>query len=146
RAGCEPFSVWEGLDTNSEEYRLLKEERAKVLMNAVEAVFPDLETRLDVRMIGTPVTHQRFLRRDRGTYGPEIVAGRDSFEGTNTPLPGLVCTGDSVWPGIGVPAVAASGTLVANMMVSPLRHLRMLRNIDFGGVGIPEEVTEKPGS
>ncbi|CAM9718495.1 unnamed protein product [Discosporangium mesarthrocarpum] len=74
-AGCEPYSTWEGLDPKSEEYRLLKEERAKVLMDAVEAVFPDLESRLDVRMIGTPVTHERFLRRDRGTYGPEVVAG-----------------------------------------------------------------------
>lgn len=69
---------------------------------------------------------------------PSNVAplGRDTFAGPNTPLPGLVCTGDSVWPGIGVPAVAASGTLVANMMVSPIMQLRMLKNIDFGGVGV----------
>lgn len=36
RAGCEPFSIWEGLDPKSEEYRKLKEERAQVLMDAVE--------------------------------------------------------------------------------------------------------------
>lgn len=36
RAGCEPFSIWEGIDPKSEEYRQLKEERAKVLMDAVE--------------------------------------------------------------------------------------------------------------
>lgn len=36
RAGCEPFSIWEGMDPKSEEYRTLKEERAKVLMDAVE--------------------------------------------------------------------------------------------------------------
>lgn len=35
-AGCEPFSVWEGLDPKSDEYQRLKEERAKVLMDAVE--------------------------------------------------------------------------------------------------------------
>nr|ATQ36031.1 prolycopene isomerase-like3 [Sargassum fusiforme] len=135
-AGCEPFSIWEGMDPKSEEYRALKEERAKVLMDAVEAVFPDLESRLDVRLIGTPITHERFLRRDRGTYGVEVKAGRDTFAGPNTPLRGLVCTGDSVWPGIGVPAVAASGTLVANMMVPPLKQLEMLKKIDFGGVGV----------
>jgi len=65
-----------------------------------------------------------------------VASGRDTFAGPNTPLSGLVCTGDSVWPGIGVPAVAASGTLVANMMVSPLEQLKMLKNIDFGGVGV----------
>lgn len=36
RAGCEPFSNWEGLDPKGEEYRKLKEERAQVLMDAVE--------------------------------------------------------------------------------------------------------------
>lgn len=36
RAGCEPFSIWEGIDPKSEEYRKLKEERAQVLMDAVE--------------------------------------------------------------------------------------------------------------
>lgn len=36
RAGCEPWSIWEGVDPKSEEYRKLKEERAKVLMDAVE--------------------------------------------------------------------------------------------------------------
>lgn len=41
-----------------------------------------------------------------------------------------------MWPGIGVPAVAASGTLVANMMVPPLKQLEMLKKIDFGGVGV----------
>lgn len=65
--------------------------------------------------------------------------GTDNLAGPSTPLPGLVCTGDSVWPGIGVPAVAASGTLVANMMVSPFQQLRMLDRIDFGGVGIADE-------
>lgn len=36
RAGCEPWSIWEGIDPKSEEYRKLKEERAQVLMDAVE--------------------------------------------------------------------------------------------------------------
>ncbi|KAG5190190.1 amine oxidase [Tribonema minus] len=133
-AGNEPYAVWEGLQEGTEEYERLKEERAKVLMDAVEKVFPGLEDRLEVRMIGTPRTHERFLRRDRGTYGPEIVAGKATFAGPGTPLKGLVCTGDSVWPGIGVPAVAASGTLVANSMVSVWQHLGMLGKIGFGGV------------
>lgn len=39
RAGCEPWSTWEGIDPKSEEYRKLKEERAQVLMDAVEVLF-----------------------------------------------------------------------------------------------------------
>jgi hypothetical protein len=44
----------------------------------------------------------------------------------------------SVWPGIGVPAVAASGSLVANSMVGVWEHKKMLGRIGFGGVGSPK--------
>lgn len=29
-AGCEPYSIWEGMDRSSPEYKALKEERAEV--------------------------------------------------------------------------------------------------------------------
>lgn len=83
--------------------------------------------------VDRPNSHHDILPQLSAHISP---TGRDTYAGPNTPLPGLVCTGDSVWPGIGVPAVAASGTLVANMMVSPLKQLKMLKNIDFGGIGV----------
>ena len=39
---------------------------------------------------------------------------------------GLLCCGDSTFPGIGVPAVAASGHIAANSLVSVWDHWRML--------------------
>jgi phytoene dehydrogenase-like protein len=58
----------------------------------------------------SPLTHERFLRRTRGTYGPGWRAGKESFPGSkNIKVKGLLCCGDSTFPGIGVPAVAASG-------------------------------------
>ncbi|CAM9829278.1 unnamed protein product [Chrysoparadoxa australica] len=99
-AGNEPYNIWEGLDTKSQEYKELKDKRAKVLMDAVEKVFPGLDERLEVKLIGTPLTHERFLRRDRGTYGPEIAAGQGTFAGPNTPLKRLMLTGDSGEPAV----------------------------------------------
>lgn len=126
--GTEPFEIWEGLDRRSDEYKKLKAERAEVLWRAVErALGPGFNReKCEVKLVGTPLTHQRFLRRNRGTYGPAIQAGKDTFPGHATPIPQLYCCGDSTFPGIGVPAVAASGAIVANSLVSVSQHSQLL--------------------
>ncbi|XP_062212971.1 prolycopene isomerase 1, chloroplastic isoform X2 [Phragmites australis] len=126
--GTEPFSLWEGLDRKSAEYRRLKEERSEVMWKAVELALGPRFSRekCDVKLIGTPLTHKRFLRRNRGTYGPAIKAGEATFPGQATPVPQLFCCGDSTFPGIGVPAVAASGAIVANTLVSVSQHSELL--------------------
>ncbi|MQM02415.1 hypothetical protein Taro_035183 [Colocasia esculenta] len=126
--GTEPFGIWEGLDRRSSEYRSLKTERAEVMWRAVERALGPGFSRDDceVKLIGTPLTHQRFLRRNRGTYGPAIKAGEATFPGHSTPIPQLFCCGDSTFPGIGVPAVAASGAIVANSLVSVPEHSQLL--------------------
>ncbi|KAI4367052.1 hypothetical protein MLD38_022834 [Melastoma candidum] len=80
----------------------------------------------EVKLVGTPLTHQRFLRRHRGTYGPAIEAGKGTFPGHSSPITQLYCCGDSTFPGIGVPAVAASGAIVANSLVSVSQHSELL--------------------
>lgn len=126
--GTEPFGLWEGLDRRSSEYKKLKDERSEVMWNAVErALGPGFSReKCEVKLVGTPLTHKRFLRRNRGTYGPAIQAGKDTFPGHPTPIPQLYCCGDSTFPGIGVPAVAASGAIVANSLVSVSQHLQLL--------------------
>ena len=42
---------------------------SQVLWRAVEKAIPDVRKRVEVEMVGTPLTQARFLRRDRGTYG-----------------------------------------------------------------------------
>ena len=110
----EPYDLWKGLDRKSPEYAKLKEERAEVLWKAIERTIPDIRQRVDVAQVGTPLTHERFLRRHRGTYGPAVVAGTDIFPTCHTPIKNLKLCGDSVFPGIGMPAVAASGMVAAN--------------------------------
>lgn len=100
----------------------------QVMWNAVErALGPGFNRgKCEVKLVGTPLTHKRFLRRNRGTYGPAIQAGKDTFPGHPTPIPQLYCCGDSTFPGIGVPAVAASGAIVANSLVSVSQHSQLL--------------------
>nr|ATQ36019.1 prolycopene isomerase [Proteomonas sulcata] len=112
----EPYDLWKGLDRKSPEYEKLKEERSQVLWKAIERVIPDIRKRADVQMVGTPLTHERFLRRHRGSYGPALKAGESIFPGPKTPIKNLLLCGDSVFPGIGMPAVAASGMVAANSL------------------------------
>lgn len=124
----EPYEWWVGLDRKSEEYKQKKEEAAKFLWDAVEMYVPEARARSDKRVeqIGTPLTHERFLRRSFGTYGPRIVAGEQSLPGHRTPLRNFWMTGDFTFPGIGVPAAASSGAITANSIMTVSEHLNLL--------------------
>ena len=79
---------------------------------AIEKQIPDVRERAKVTLVGTPLTHERFLRREGGSYGPFLAAdgspdGMLAMQGTC--LPGLLCCGDSTFPGIGMPAVVSYG-------------------------------------
>ena len=127
--GNEPYKFWQGLQRNSSEYLALKEKRSQVMWQGLERVIPDIRERVEVELVGTPLTHSRFLRRHHGSYGPAIEAGKALFPGANTPLAGLLCCGDSTFPGIGLPAVAASGAIAANTLAPINKHLAMLQQI-----------------
>jgi hypothetical protein len=65
-----------------------------------------------------------------GSYGPRIDVGKgETLPAHKTKLKGLYRTGDYSFPGIGVPATAAAGAIVANSIVSVSDHLKMLSKI-----------------
>ena len=102
----------------------------QVLWQTLEKVIPDIRDRVKLKLVGTPLTHERYLRRTEGTYGPAIRAGKESFPGPSSEIPGLLCCGDSTMPGIGVPAVAASGMITANSLVPVWKHWGLLDSLD----------------
>ncbi|MEO1389464.1 MAG: NAD(P)/FAD-dependent oxidoreductase [Cyanobacteria bacterium J06634_6] len=119
--GNEPYEVWAGVKPGTAAYAALKEQRSQVMWQALTRVIPDIRDRLMLSLTGTPLTHQRFLRRYQGSYGPAIQAGQALFPGPKTPVKNLLCCGDSTFPGIGLPAVAASGMMTAHTLV-PVRQ------------------------
>lgn len=122
----EPYSGWHRDDS----YEQRKKERSVPLYRALERVIPDIRQRVVLELVGTPLTHSSYLRRHQGTYGPAIAANQGMFPGPNTPIPGLYRVGDSNMPGIGVPAVAASGILCANSLVKPKQTSELLNKIE----------------
>ncbi|KAJ1410256.1 hypothetical protein B484DRAFT_455907 [Ochromonadaceae sp. CCMP2298] len=127
----ELYADWEGMDRSSEEYKLKKAEAADFLWAAVEQYVPNARQRSDKRVeqIGTPLSHERFLRRQYGTYGPRIVAGEQTLPGHKTPLKNFLMTGDFTFPGVGVPAAASSGAITANSIMSVRQHLQILEEL-----------------
>lgn len=141
-SGGEPYEPWEKLEPNSPEYEAYKEKRAEVLWEAVERCIPDVRKRLEFSIIGSPLAHEAFLRRDRGTYGMAWAAGTSAphagllggvlpfpFPNLKTPVDGLLRCGDSCFPGIGTPSAAASGIIAANTMVKVDKHIDMLKEL-----------------
>jgi len=111
----EPYQGWQRDNQYSEQKRA----KAESLYQALETIIPDVRDRVTLELIGSPLTHAYYLRRYQGTYGPAISAREGLFPGDQTPIAGLYRVGDSTLPGIGVPAVAASGILCANRFASP---------------------------
>ena len=50
---------------------------------------------------------------------------------------GLLCCGDSCWPGIGVPAVAGSGIAAAHVVTGPVAQRELLREMRGRGTLLP---------
>jgi phytoene dehydrogenase-like protein len=123
----EPCAGWE----RNNGYEEKKRQKAQSLYQALERIIPDIGDRLVLELIGTPLTHADYLRRYQGTYGPAIPAGKGMFPSTHTPIPGLYRVGDSTMPGIGVPAVAASGILCANSLVSSKETAELLKSYNY---------------
>lgn len=139
-SGGEPYEPWEKLKPGSQEYEDYKKERVEVLFRAVERAIPDVRDRLEFSIIGSPLAHEAFLRRDRGTYGMAWAAGSSApqagflgnflpfpFPNMKTPVDGLLRCGDSCFPGIGTPSAAASGAIAANTMTHVDNHLKLLK-------------------
>ena len=123
----------------SKEYKELKEEKAEALWLALERIIPDIRERAkrpgSVVEVGTPLTHRRYNRRFRGTYGPAPSFGKDVWElpGPKTPIDGLLACGDTTFPGIGLPGVAATGTIAANTLVDVDIHMKLIQEMKKSG-------------
>jgi len=120
-AGNENYDIWNNLSRDEYEKKKLTDSEFlyRSISRALDISIDEIKQRSDIELIGTPLTHEKFNRRHKGTYG----ASWGSMISTPvTPLKSLYLAGDSVFPGIGIPAVALSGAIAANTMINPLKH------------------------
>jgi phytoene dehydrogenase-like protein len=125
----EPWELWQHLQAGTDAYEALKRERTGVFDAVFEQVLPDWRERAVLDLRGTPLSHRRYLRVARGSYGPAWPADRAPFPGGGTPIEGLVLCGAGVFPGIGVPPVAVSGAMAAHRFVPARQQRELLASI-----------------
>ena len=80
-------------------------------------------------MLGTPITHAKFTNTTCGSYGPAISARESLFPSSKTPIKNLYACGASTFPGIGIPAVAASGAYAAESILGKKEYKKILKKI-----------------
>ena len=110
---------WDLHGQDREAYEARKQTYTERVMATAEVAIPGLRDAAELILSGTPVTFQRFTRRDSGWVGgfPQTSL----FRAWGPRLsPGLWLVGDSVFPGQSVPAVALGGLRVAQSLLAEL--------------------------
>ena len=104
------ISAWSGLTPT--QYKAKKAADSARMIQRLESILPNLGASIELKEVGTPRTHRRFLGRMGGSYGPipsMRLPGLLPMPFNRTGLKGLYCVGDSCFPGQGLNAVAFSG-------------------------------------
>jgi len=125
----ESWNIWKDQKQNTSEYRKLKEERCSIFFTPLKTIVPDIEDRIEIKYLGTPLTHKQFTNTHCGSYGPAISANKNLFPGCKTVIKNLFSCGASSFPGIGIPAVAASGAYATEAIIGKKKYKELLKEI-----------------
>jgi phytoene dehydrogenase-like protein len=121
---------WNLFETDRQAYESRKAQYTEQMLKAAQTVLPGIRDAATLILPGTPVSFQRFTRRQWGWVGgfPQLSLFR-----TWAPrlMPGLWMVGDSIFPGQSTAAVAMGGLRVARAVESALE-------IDEAGTVTPE--------
>ena len=120
---------WDRFSRGSDAYRETKESLAASVISRTERILPGLSKAVELKVLASPLTHERYLNRYKGSYGPLLKPGQNILQKpqNTTPVRNLYLTGDSTFPGQGVIAVTYSGvscaSYIARKLGNPLDYL-----------------------
>jgi prolycopene isomerase len=120
---------WDKYSREGGQYNRAKEEYAASIIARIERILPGLSKAVELSVSATPLTHERYLSRYKGSYGPLLKAGQNVLQKpqNRTPVKNLYAVGDSAFPGQGVIAVTYSGVSCASCIAGhfgkPLEYL-----------------------
>ena len=107
---------WQQYERGSSAYLAAKEDVAAGIISRTERILPGLSKAVELKVLATPLTHERYLNRFKGSYGPLLKPGQNILQKpqNTTPIKNLFAAGDSTFPGQGVIAVTYSGVSCAS--------------------------------
>ncbi len=107
------FDFWKALkELSVEEYRMEKERIANWIKENVLVVFPELEDKLEILDVATPLTYHKYCNSYRGTYMAFIPSGEVKMKfhkGIIKGIKNLYLAGQWTIPVGGLPLAAISG-------------------------------------
>ncbi len=107
---------WQLFETDRTAYEARKTVYIERMLAAAQIALPNLRPAADLILPGTPVTFQRFTRRQWGWVGGFPQTSLFRAWGPRL-LPGLWMVGDSIFPGQSTAAVAMGGLRVADAVL-----------------------------
>lgn len=109
---------WQHYERGSSAYLAAKDEVAAGIISRIERILPGLSKAVKLKVLATPLTHERYLNRFKGSYGPLLKPGQSILQKpqNTTPIKNLFAVGDSTFPGQGVIAVTYSGVSCASLI------------------------------
>ena len=127
----ESWENWKTLKQKTNAYKKHKEESCSIFFTPLKKIIPDIEERIEIKLLGTPITHKKYTNTYCGSYGPAISADKNLFPGSKTPIKNLFLCGASAFPGIGIPAVASSGAYAAESIIGKKQYKELISRINF---------------
>ncbi len=120
-----PEQWWIARSAGRAAYTEHKEQLTRQMLQAVERVLPNIRQHIRYQQSGSPVTFQRYTRRERGMVGgPGQRPQQSGFASLGiraAHVPGLWLVGDSTFPGQSSAAVTQSGIHVWRTVCGELR-------------------------
>lgn len=110
---------WKLFHQDQTAYEARKAAYVERMLSAAEIALPHLREAADLILSGTPVTFQRFTRRELGWVGGFPQTSLFRAWGPRL-APGLWMVGDSIFPGQSTAAVALGGLRVARSVLAEL--------------------------
>jgi len=110
---CSEYEYWRDLKASSPQiYKEAKEKLAEHVIAEVEAVYPEIQGKIKLLDVATPVTFQRYTGNFRGSYVPFCTMPHIEYEnhsGVITGIKNLYLAGQWVFPDGGLPMAAIGG-------------------------------------
>ncbi len=113
---------WKEYRRGDEQYKQAKNEFGASIIRRTEKILPGLSDAVELQLFATPLTHERYLNRYKGSYGPLLYPGQNILlkPQNRTAVKNLYAAGDSTFPGQGVIAVTYSGVSCASYIARKL--------------------------
>jgi phytoene dehydrogenase-like protein len=105
------FDYWNELHADRERYRAGKKKLEADVISAVISRFPELDGRIEVTDVATPVTYVRYCNAWRGSWMSWAPGGKVSsyYSGVLPGLEGFIMAGQWTLPPGGLPGAAMAG-------------------------------------